>query len=93
MSRETLFTFVLEYRGGTYISQVSEVSLAGAMARWANTRTDRDLTTWKLARKQLAELVEGDIPVMVDGCQGVWCLSNSSKEGLMLLNIIATHSE
>ena len=93
MSRETLFTFVLDYRGGTYISQVSGVSLASAMAKWASTRTERDLTTWKVAHKQLAQLVEGDTPMALDGCQNVWCVSNSTEKGVMLLNVIATQSE
>jgi hypothetical protein len=93
MNRETLFTFVFDYGGGTYISQISGLSLTKAIAEWANSRTDRDLTTWRLARQQLSELVKCDTPVALEGCQNVWCLTNSSEDSLMLLNIIATQPD
>jgi hypothetical protein len=85
----TVFTFVLEYKGGTYISQTSGRSLAGAVADWARTRTEGDLTTWGLVRGDLKELV-ADTPVLLDGCQNFWCLSASTDKGLILVNIIAT---
>jgi hypothetical protein len=92
VNRETLFTFVLDYKGGTYISQVSDLSIAGAVEKWAKTRADRDLTTWGLVREDLTKLAETDTPMAIEGCHNVWCLSNSTEEGLVLINVIATQS-
>jgi hypothetical protein len=92
MSGEMIFTFVLDFKGGTYISQVSDISLAAAMARWANTRTDHDLAAWGLARIDVTKLVETDTPVALAGCHNVWCLSSSTDDGLILVNVIATAS-
>lgn len=87
---DTFFTFIVEYKGGTYISQVSGPSLAGAIAKWARTRTDRDLTTWDMRRDDLNELVKADAPVLLEGCRNIWCMSASTDEGLILVNIVAT---
>lgn len=89
MSELAVFTFVLEYKGGTYISQTFGPSLSVAIANWARTRTDRDLATWGLGRGDLNELV-ADNPVLLDGCRNVWCMSASTDEGLILVNIVAT---
>jgi len=91
VSKNTVFTFVLEYKGGTYISQSTGPSLGGAIAKWAKTRADRDLTTWGLVQDDLNE-VAADTPVPLDGCRNVWCMSASRHQGLILVNIIATET-
>ncbi len=88
---QTIYTIVLDYKGGTYISQVSGESPEVALAKWANTATESDLATWRLSRPELARLLQGRL-VPLENCLNVWSASDSTKAGLMLVNIIATQS-
>lgn len=45
MSRETMYTMVVDYKGGTHISQVAGESPEEALTKWANTLSERDLTS------------------------------------------------
>jgi hypothetical protein len=85
-----VFTVILEYKGGTYISQVSGESPRSSLSVWVSTLRDRDLKEWGTTIAELKEIVESDQPVAVAGCRGVWCVSGSAMGGLALINIIAT---
>jgi hypothetical protein len=87
---ENLYTVVLEYRGGTYISQVLGPSLSAALKQWANALNENDLANWGLSRPELTEVIEDD-PALLDGCINAWCLTGlSGSEELILLNVVAT---
>lgn len=89
MSLKILYTMVLDYKGGTYISQVSAESPEAAIANWAISANEQDLSSWGLTREELAQLSE-DRPIPIENCLNVWCASDSAEGGLMLLNIVAT---
>lgn len=91
MSLGDLYTIILDYKGGTYISQVTADSPEAAVNSWVTAANEQDLAHWNLTRKELAELSE-DRMISIDGCQNVWCASGSAKSGLMLLNIVATRT-
>ena len=91
MNRKTLYTMVLEYKGGTYISQTSAESPEVALTEWANTISAQDLAGWGLSRAEITRLSE-DGPVLLKDCSNVWCVTDSTKAGLMLVNIIATEA-
>jgi len=91
MSRETTYTIVLDYKGGTYISQASGESPEVALTKWANTINEQDLASWGLSRAEIARLSE-DRPIPLENCLNVWSVSDSTKAGLMLVNIIATET-
>jgi hypothetical protein len=91
MSRETLYTIVLDYKGGTYISQSPAESPEAALTKWANAIGENDLVNWGLSRAEITQLPE-DSPVPLKGCLNVWCVTASTKEGLMLVNIVATEA-
>jgi len=89
MSHFSLYTLILEYRGGTYISQIHGESPTAAVKKWATTITELSLAEWGLARTDLA-LLSDDNPIPLENCVGIWCLTGSAKNHLMLLNVIAT---
>jgi hypothetical protein len=93
VSKKALFTFVLDYKGGTYLSQVLASSLADAAQKWVSTRTSEELNTWSLEPQDLAALADADRPVAIQGCHNVWCMSGSTEEHLILITIIATKLE
>ncbi len=89
MISKVLYTLVLDYRGGTYISQKFAESPQEAVAKWAVAITERELSSWGLTKQDVIHLSK-DSPLPLENCSNVWCMSGSTKNGLMLLNIIAT---
>lgn len=89
MSLKNLYTMVLDYRGGTYISQVTAESPEAAVHSWVMSANEQDLAQWALTHEELSQLAEDSL-ITIENCQNVWCASDSTEGGLMLLNIIAT---
>lgn len=85
----SLYTIVLEYKGGTYISQIHSESPTAAVKKWSTIVTERSLAEWGLDRTDLV-LLSADNPIPLENCVNIWCLSGSAKNRLMLLNVIAT---
>jgi len=84
------YTFIVEYRGGTYISQYVAFDLKIALSMWVNHLDKRYFSTHK---KQLLQEEIPDIdffPVPVEGIENVWCGSYLSGKYFLLLNIIET---
>jgi len=90
MTKTKVYTVVLEYRGGTYIAQVSGDSPAAVLPDWISLLRDEELAKWRITRRELTTITKSDHPVPIGGCVGVWCISGSTKSGLVLINIVAT---
>jgi hypothetical protein len=86
----SLFTVILEFGGGTYISQVHAPGPAEALTGWIAAQSDADLSSWKLDRIEMTKRFAEDSPHAVDGLQNAWCMSASLPCGLALVNIIKT---
>jgi hypothetical protein len=87
---ENLYTIILDFKGGTYISQVSHLSPIDAVCGWADTVSVEDAIAWRLDRSQLTTMVRRDNPIPITGCTSVWCVSGSIGEDLALINIVET---
>ena len=92
MKRTNLYTIFLEYKGGTYISQILDCSVEGALKQWADSINLETINSWGLSRDEVVQLCE-DNPVLLKGCMNVWCVTATAKKGLMLVNIIMTSQE
>jgi len=91
MTDARVYTFVFEYKGGTYIDQVSAANPRKALTKWAMNLPEEDLQSWKLKRAELLSLFEAGSPVPLTGLLNVWCISGISMEDeQLLLNIVAT---
>jgi hypothetical protein len=86
----SLFTVILEFGGGTYISQVKAQGPSEALAKWITAQSDADLFSWKLDRTEMTKLFAEDSPDSLDGLQNAWCMSASLANGFVLANIIKT---
>jgi hypothetical protein len=86
-----VYTFVLEYAGGTYVSQYPGGTVKAALQNWAAGEAVKLAGHWKgdIAERLFARLAE-ETPVVLDGLHQVWCASASLDSGLALLNIVAT---
>ena len=85
-----LFTFVLEFDGGTHISQLRATSLFRAVEEYG-AQLLRDKAVAKLpVRRRLSEALSAENPVAIKGMRNVWCCSASIGKKLALLNVVAT---
>lgn len=89
----TLFTIIVDYRGGTYLSQVVARSVAQALSRWADTLDATALGG--LPAKSLPGFVhelkdEGRDAAPISGLVGVWCITLSVDDCLALIHVVET---
>ena len=85
-----LFTFVLEFDGGTYISQFRALSAHRAVGEYAaRMLRDKGVATLSM-RRRLAAALSAETPVTIEGVRNVWCCSASIGKKFALLNIVAT---
>jgi hypothetical protein len=88
-----LYTFVMEYLGGTYMAQVRARSVAQACVNWARSleaaeiqglgpRGHQELVV------QMTERMTDAVPL--DGLENAWCHSALPRGRFALINIIQT---
>ena len=86
----------MEYRGGTYISQVKARSVKQALHLWAKALDVHPIAGFGERRKQelTNELTAdtSDSPVPLEGLTNAWCTSAAISSGLALINVVATVS-
>lgn len=85
------FTFLLEFDGGTYISQIDETSLETAMKSWAESL---DLAKIKGMNQNMKEEIiggiEGEDPIALEGLTRVWCFTIMPEGHFGLIHFIET---
>ena len=84
------FTFIAEYKKGTYISQYESSNLMEALVIWADN-LDIQFFTEKVKAK-IQENVRDNFysPVSIEKVDNVWCSSYVIFRSLLLLNIVET---
>ena len=84
------FTFIAEYKKGTYISQYESSNLMEALVIWADN-LDIQFFTEKVKDK-IQEKVRDNFysPVSIEKVDNVWCSSYVIFRSLLLLNIVET---
>jgi hypothetical protein len=84
------FTVVCEFRGGTYVSQVTGNDVQEAVKSWvAYLKQNQPIPNSSV---ELAQAVNANLsdtpPVLLDGLSGVWCISAIFDGDLMLAHLI-----
>lgn len=86
-----IYTFITEFRGGTYISQVKEINVTAAMVLWSNSL---DLTQIKFlgekGKLELQKELNNESPTKVEEVENVWSFCLRIKPGLLMVNVIKT---
>jgi hypothetical protein len=88
-----LYTFIMDYQGGTYISQVRASTPRSAARAWAR-QLDYGAVQG-LGRKGKEKLIEGMMsgygdPVPITGIKNTWCCSALMLNKSMGINFIQT---
>jgi hypothetical protein len=84
------FTFITEYRGGTYISQFEGFDLNALLLVWCEKLDSRYFT--KKKKEQISIEIKGlnNTPVRVSTLDNVWCSCFLSGKFFLLLTIVET---
>ena len=85
------YTFIMDYRGGTYVSQINASSIEAACVSWArNLEVSAIYDFGSKSREKLIEQMESESPVLLDGLINAWCASALICKGMALINIVQT---
>ena len=91
-NKECLFTIILDYLGGTYISQVTAQNIDKAIRNWIRALEVETIDGFTNSDKE--NLIEVDFiddkPALIDNMFNVWCITIRTKQGLGIVNIIKT---
>jgi hypothetical protein len=88
-----LYTMLLDYAGGTYVSQSDADNEREALFEWV-----RRLRSERIAdgiSDEMADAFQGATHsnlAALGGVVGVWCATATGREGLALVNVVATAS-
>jgi hypothetical protein len=88
----SLYTIVVEFVGGTYVSQTSADNERSALSSWCKTiRTDKDFGP---DSSRLAEEIEHEASAsrlsLLDGLESAWSFTAVLKDRLILGHVIKT---
>ncbi|MBD3775384.1 MAG: hypothetical protein IE913_04945 [Halothiobacillus sp.] len=83
-----LFTFICEYKGGTYVSQVRASDHERAMIEWAALlRREQPIESMSEAIAQAVSDGQNN-PVLLTGLSDVWCWSATVADELALTHFV-----
>jgi len=86
-----LFTFVLDYRGGTYLFQVQGKNYDDAALVWANDGNFTNVAkTGSNFQAELLMLIKEEKPVEIEGLVNTWCLTFTIADELALIHFTKT---
>ena len=92
-----LYTYIFEFRNGTYITQVSAKTVQQSIPKWINSLKSELQEIEYLNAQSISEIEQKlaeEQPILLKGKQSVWCFSFTIKQGLALVNIVETvHSK
>lgn len=90
----SLYTFVLEFKGGTYLSQVRASSPKESKEKWAIKVYEKgDIDLSGCTKREFIKLLRDDEMVSVTTCSKVWCSTFLIFDDLGLIHIIETSAK
>lgn len=91
------FTFVAEFRGGTYCTQVTAKNVNASLEKWINKLREEKEEIKYLEDAVIEDLlrqskIEDYKPVPLCGLMNIWFAHFSSAKGSFRVNIVQTES-
>lgn len=89
-----LYTFIMEFKGGTYISQVEASSPSAACVNWAESLDVSKIFGLGLKGKDdLIKYAKEEAPVALRDTLNTWCLRHTIRGRSALINLVQTEAE
>lgn len=87
-----LYTFIIEFLGGTYISQVMALDEKHAMRSWLQNLNVIDIQGLTLNDKTeaLTDNFSDEDPILIDGLLNVWHFNLRTQKGIAFINFVKT---
>lgn len=85
------FSFIMEFDGGTYISQIDEISPEVAMKSWAKSLDVANINGMNQNMKE--EIIAGlddEEPVGLEGLTKIWCFTIIPEGHFGLIHFVET---
>ena len=85
------YTFIMDYAGGTYISQVKAPSEKSACLKWAKNLEVSQIQGLGLKGQEfLIQQMKEEGPGPLDGTLNAWCTSAIIRGKFALINLVQT---
>jgi hypothetical protein len=87
-----LFTFIMDFSGGTYVSQVRSESVKTALSAWAKQLNPKDI--YGMGVKMISLLqkeIDQETPVPLTGLSNAWFASVLIHGRSVFIHIVATN--
>jgi hypothetical protein len=88
------YTFIAEYKGGTYISQMQAISIGEACMAWGRYVAQNDDIPLK-NKASFASTLQSDLaeipPACLDDKPNVWYFLADAGKGYVHVNVVKTH--
>ncbi len=93
-----LYTFIVDFRGGTYCTQVIANNIDESLLNWVE-KLKIEKKEIKYLGNKIIEQLENEIenqdnkPVLLNGLINIWYTSYSTQKGTFWVNIVQTESK
>ncbi|PLK44205.1 hypothetical protein [Emticicia sp. TH156] len=85
------YTFIMEFRGGTYISQINANNLKQGLIDWCKNLDVSEIKYLGEKNKgDLLSIIDSEIPTPINTVKNVWHFSIGIKAGFLMVNIVKT---
>ena len=89
-----LYTFIMTYLEGIYISQVYAEGEIQAMRKWIRKLDVKSIEGFTEIDRQkiIADDFSDETPVLIKECSNVWCFGVRTNKELTLINFVKTET-
>ena len=85
-----LYTFFMEYKGGTYVAQITE-TFKNAPVRWAEELEVSQVQGFETRdREELISTMQVEEPLPIRGLMNVWCVTALIGAELAIIHFVET---
>src|SRR5437868_12494088 len=86
-----LYTFIMEYAGGSYVSQIKASSPKSACVKWARALDVENIEgLGQSSRLELIKEMVEEAPIPIQNTLGVWCITSLLRGKLALITFVQT---
>ena len=88
-----LYTYILEFRGGTYIAQVYAHTIEKSVPKWIEKLKSKQCIVPFLGLKSISTIennINSEKIIKINGSQNIWCFAFQIKQGFGLVHIVKT---